>query len=117
LLAAADMYVSPSRWEGFGLAVVEAMAAGLPVVAVAAGAVTELIDSGRTGVLVPPGDIPALGRALRDLMGDEDARSALGRAAEAEARARFSWQKTARSLDDALSALDNRPEGIRGGHP
>jgi glycosyltransferase involved in cell wall biosynthesis len=107
LLAKADIYVSPSRWEGFGLAVLEAMAAELPVVAIAAGAVPELIDDGRTGVLVPPDDTAALARAVRGLMADPEARAALGRRAGQEARARFNWKGTARMLDEALDALDS----------
>ena len=65
-LLAADVLALPSRWEGFGLAAIEAMAAGRPVVASAVGGLPEAL--GDTGRLVPPGDGPALAAALADLL-------------------------------------------------
>jgi glycosyltransferase involved in cell wall biosynthesis len=64
LLAAADAFAMASDWEGNPMAVLEAMAAGLPVAATAAGGVPELVEDGVTGVLVPRGDMRALGDAI-----------------------------------------------------
>lgn len=71
--------------EGFGQVVVEGMAAGLPVVAPGAGGPAEIITDGRDGLLVPPGDVPALAASLRRLAGDEALRHRLGEAARKRA--------------------------------
>jgi glycosyltransferase involved in cell wall biosynthesis len=77
LLRTADLFVLPSRAEGVPKAIVEAMAAGLPVVATDVGAVRSLLDHGRLGRLVPAGDPPALAGAIAALGGDEPARREL----------------------------------------
>lgn len=77
LLAACDVFALPSLYEGSSLAVLEAMAAGRPVVSSAIGGTDELIDDGIDGVLVPPGDAIALTAALRRLLGDAGLRSRL----------------------------------------
>jgi len=85
VLAALDVFVHPSLWEGFGLAILEAMAAGRPVVATNASAIPELV--GDAGIAVPPGDIPVLARALTTLARDPSLRHALGmKARERHAR-------------------------------
>ena len=91
LLAGCDVVVHPSVLaEPFGRVLVEAMLAGRPVVATAAGGVPEVVTDGETGVLVPPGDARALGEAL-DALRREPARSAaLARRASVHARQRFS---------------------------
>jgi glycosyltransferase involved in cell wall biosynthesis len=65
ILASLDLFVLPSLWEGFGLAIVEAMAMGIPVVATAIGGVDEVIRTGQDGLLIPPGEVPSLVAALR----------------------------------------------------
>lgn len=70
LLAACDVFALPSLYEGSSLAVLEAMAAGIPIVSSAIGGTEELIENGQSGLLVPPGDAPALAAALRKLLGD-----------------------------------------------
>jgi glycosyltransferase involved in cell wall biosynthesis len=77
LLAACDVFALPSLYEGSSLAVLEAMAAGTPVVSSAIGGTEELIEDGRSGLLVPPGDAPALAAALRRLLGDPQLREDL----------------------------------------
>ena len=69
LLAACDVFALPSLYEGSSLAVLEAMAAGIPIVSSAIGGTDELIDDGRSGMLVPPGDAAALAVALRRVLG------------------------------------------------
>jgi glycosyltransferase involved in cell wall biosynthesis len=74
-----DLFVLPSLSEGFGIALVEAMAAGCPVVATAVGGIPEVVQTGRTGVLVPAGDSNALTDALADLLKDRSKARVLGR--------------------------------------
>jgi len=86
-LVAFDVLVHASVTpEPFGLAVVEGMAAGLPVVATAAGGPSEIITDGVDGLLVPPGDVAALAGALRRLAAESDLRRRLGQAASTRAR-------------------------------
>jgi glycosyltransferase involved in cell wall biosynthesis len=79
----------PSTYEGFPVTIVEAMAAGLPVVATRVAGVPEAVDDGRTGLLVPPEDVSALAAALDRLLEDLDLRRRMGRAAQAEFERRF----------------------------
>ena len=88
----ADVLVLPSRFEPFGIVLLEAMAAGLPVVASRVGGIPEIVDDGRTGLLVPAGAPDRLADALRTLRED----SALARRFGAEGRRRverFSWAR------------------------
>jgi glycosyltransferase involved in cell wall biosynthesis len=83
LLAACDVFALPSLYEGSSLAVLEAMAAGKALVSSAIGGTDELIEDGRSGLLVPPGDPEALAGALRRLLADRELRASLaGRARE-----------------------------------
>lgn len=77
-IAGADIVVVPSRFEGFGLAAVEAMALSRPVLATAVGGLTEIIEHGRSGVLVPPNDPVAMAHALASLEPDAPLRARLG---------------------------------------
>jgi glycosyltransferase involved in cell wall biosynthesis len=78
-LRRADALVHPARWEGFGLAVLEAMLAGLPVVASDVSSLPELVIDGETGLLVPPDDPPTLARALARALEDRYRLGAAGR--------------------------------------
>lgn len=89
-LAAADLFCLPSYREGFGLSLLEAAAAGLPCVATRIYGITDAVEDGRTGLLVPPFDDVALEQALDRLLADPELRAALGRAAQARVRGRFS---------------------------
>jgi glycosyltransferase involved in cell wall biosynthesis len=98
-LAAIDVFALPSREEGMSNALLEAMAAGRPVVATAVGGTGEVVENGATGVLVPPGDVDALGRALAELLDDEERRRHLGAAARAAVAARFGDDVMVRRLE------------------
>ena len=94
LFAGAEVQLMPSRFEGFGLAAAEAMAAGVPLVASSAGSLPEVVDAPNGGVLVPPGDARALADATLKLLDDHPARDSLSSSARASAR-RFSWDAVA----------------------
>jgi len=89
LLATADAFILSSRSEGLPVSILEAMAAGLPVVASSVGGVTELVVDGETGFVVPPGDATALSAALGRLVADGDLRRRMGAAGRARAEALF----------------------------
>jgi glycosyltransferase involved in cell wall biosynthesis len=101
----ADLFVLPSLHEGYGMAFAEAMAAGLPVVGARAGAVPATVPP-RAGVLVRPGDVAGLARALRRLATRPDARARLARGARDHARALPGWPAQARRFAEALDALE-----------
>lgn len=78
LLRACDAFVLPSRAEPFGIVLLEAMAFGRPVVASAVGGIPEVVEPERSGILVPPDDVEALGAALRRVLVSRDLRQRLG---------------------------------------
>lgn len=84
-----DVFLSTSDYEGFGLAVAEAMAAGRPAVATAVGGVTDLVDDGRTGILAGRGDAAALTRGVLELLDAPALRARMGDAAAERARRLF----------------------------
>jgi glycosyltransferase involved in cell wall biosynthesis len=90
----AQLLVSPSLYEGFGLPAAEAMACGTPVVATSAGALSEIVADG-TGLRVPPGQAGPLAEAIRALLEDPARCRAMGEAGARHIRAHFSWQRTA----------------------
>jgi glycosyltransferase involved in cell wall biosynthesis len=92
-LRTADIFVLPSESEAFPNAVLEAMSAGLPIVASGVGGMLELIDDHRTGLLVPPGDPNALARGICRLMADQPLGTRLGEAASHEVRGRYSFDR------------------------
>ncbi len=95
LLAAADLFVLPSLWEGLPMALVEAMAAGLPVVATEVSGTRAVMVDGETGLLVPPGDVPALARAITALLCDPARAAAMGAAGRRRVETYFSARKQA----------------------
>jgi L-malate glycosyltransferase len=99
LLATSDLFVLPSRSEAFPNAVLEAMAAGLPVVASRVGGIVELIEHQCTGVLVPPGDARALGFALLDLIQWRSHATDLGAAARAVVEQQYSFEQMVGSFE------------------
>jgi glycosyltransferase involved in cell wall biosynthesis len=94
-----DVFVLPSRQEGFPLAVVEAMLAGLPVVAADVGSVSEAVLEAETGFLVPAEDPAALTDRLRHLLSNRDLAQRLGSAGRERAREKFTAEAMARSFE------------------
>jgi glycosyltransferase involved in cell wall biosynthesis len=94
-LSSLTLFVSAARSEPFGLAIVEAMAAGLPVVAAASEGAVEIIQDGFSGKLVRIDDPEALAQAINDLLADPLERSRLGRNAQLTARERYSLARMA----------------------
>jgi glycosyltransferase involved in cell wall biosynthesis len=91
LYARAAVVACPSRREGFGVACLEAMAHGRPVVATDVGGLRDLVVDGETGIVVPPRDPAALRGALERLLADRELRRRLGAAGRERARRHFSW--------------------------
>lgn len=105
LLAAARLFVLPSRSEGMSTALLEAMAAGLPALASAVGGNPEVVVNGETGWLVPPRDPAALARRLNQLLADPEHAAEMGRRARNRVERHF-------SLDGALSLLFDSYERV-----
>jgi glycosyltransferase involved in cell wall biosynthesis len=91
----AALVVHPARWEGFGLAMLEAMLASKALVAARAGSAPELVVDGETGLLIPVGDAEALADAIASLLADPARAQALGRAGLERARSEFSVARMA----------------------
>jgi len=93
ILAASDIFVLPSRWEGLPYTIIEAMMAGLPVVATSVGGVPELVDDWKTGVLVPPENPEALAETLQKLLDDPDLCKRMGQAGRKKALREFTLDR------------------------
>lgn len=105
LLAACDVFALPSLYEGSSLAVLEAMAAGIPVVSSAIGGTEELIEDGRSGLLVPPGDAAGLASALRRLLGDPVLRKELAGSARERVDAGLRREQNAERVEAVYREL------------
>ena len=91
----AQLLVSPSLYEGFGLPAAEALACGTPVVATTAGALQEIVEDGVSGLHVPPGEARPLAEAIRTLLENPKLCRTMGETGARRIRERFSWRRTA----------------------
>ena len=110
-LRACDVFIFPSLYEGLGIALIEAMAAGCACVASSAGPIPEVIRDGEDGILVPPGDPEAIAAAVCRLLDDEAERGRLGTAATKTAFSRFQPQQSAAALTriyESVNAKKNK---------
>ena len=111
-LEAADIVVAPSLSEGFGLAVLEAMAIGRPCVTSRTGGLPEIVEHEHSGLLVPPGDVGALADALVRLARDPELRQRMGRRGRELVETRFDIRETVRRLATLYDDIDvGRPMG------
>ena len=118
VLQGLDLFVMSSVTEGLGTSVLDAMAAGLPVVGTRAGGIPESVVDGQTGLLVPPGDAPALARAIADLLRNAAKRRAFGAAGRQRARAAFSAERMVDETAAVYAAVAGaRPAADRTGRP
>ena len=108
LLAASDFFALPSLTEGLPLSVLEAMMHRLPTVATAVGGIPELVEHERQGLLVPPGDVPALAGAISRLVRSADERRAFGQAAYARVETMFSFEQMTREYEGLYARLVTR---------
>lgn len=105
LMAEADIFVLPSRYEGYGMAFAEALSQGLPVVGCAAGAVPEVVPPD-AGILVPPDDVPALAEALASLVESAERLAALAAGARGAGAALPAWRDTAATIRAVLERAE-----------
>ncbi len=103
--ARADVFVLPSRREGFPLVLPEALASGLPVVATGVGGVPEIIADGETGLLVAPEDPHALAEAINSLLSDPERMKSMGMKGRARAKSHFTWAKVAERVTEGYHGL------------
>jgi glycogen(starch) synthase len=117
----ADVLVVPSRYEPFGMVVLEGMLHGLPIVAASAGGPKEILQDGRTGLLFPPKDVGAFVQALLRLIEDPALRKRLGRAAARNVRRRWLWARTVEQMrsvyNSALNEQARRRTLVRAADP
>jgi glycosyltransferase involved in cell wall biosynthesis len=104
VLAGIDVLVLPSGYEELGSVLVEAMAAGVPVVATRVGGIPEVVLDGETGLLVPPGDHVELARAIDQLLGDRSMRERMSRCARDRAKD-YGWPSLARRTKDIYRSV------------
>jgi glycosyltransferase involved in cell wall biosynthesis len=100
-----DVFALPSRAEGLPLAILEAMEVGLPVVATDVGSVAEAVTAGRTGLLVPPGNVAAFAEALGRLVADQEMRTEYGNEGRAVWQTRFGATEMARKYEQLYERL------------
>ncbi len=110
LLARAGVFVLPSHAEGLPMSLLEAMAAGCPVVASAVGGIPDLVIDGENGLLVPPGDRGALATALARILRDRELAQRLGRAARATIAQRYTAERSLVRLEQVYAGLGVRRE-------
>jgi len=117
ILAGSDLYVWPGFGEAYGMAYLEAQAAGLPVLAMECGGIASVVADGTTGVLTPESDLDAYAAALADLIADPARRDRLGRAGARMVLGERTVEGAARQLSAALNALTTRETLRRGPDP
>lgn len=108
LLAAADIFVLPSRWEGLPMALLEAMMAGLPVIATRVEGVDEVVEDGVHGLLAPLEDPLAMAEAILQLAGDQQARSRMGAAASLRIASEYTTDRMCENYLKIVLSLGKR---------
>jgi glycosyltransferase involved in cell wall biosynthesis len=109
VLGAMDVFVLSSDYEGNPLSVLEAMASGLPIVSTAAGGVPSLLENGKEGLLVPPGDLQGLAKSMNSLLKYRAGRESMGAAAASHARENFDVSHLVRCYEQVYEDLIPHP--------
>jgi len=104
ILAGAQVFILASHWEGFPRSILEAMRAGLPVIASNVGGVREAVIHGKTGLLVPRGDVPALREAIEALLINPDSRIRMGELGRKRYEAHFTFD---RMVEETLAVYES----------
>jgi glycosyltransferase involved in cell wall biosynthesis len=104
-----DIFVMSSVTEGLGTSLLDAMAAGKPIVATRTGGIPEVVVDGETGILVPPRDHDALADAMVRLLNDADLRRGMGEAGRARARALFSTERMVQNTLNVYQRIALQP--------
>ncbi len=112
LLALFDVFVLPSLSEGMPLALLEAMAAGVPCVATTVGGVNEIVEDAKTGMLVPPADAQALAESVVTLLQDRALAFAMGENARKTVASRFSLTGMVKAYQEIYTTLLRKRDGI-----
>jgi len=108
VLGASDVFVLSSDFEGNPLSVLEAMAAGLPIVSTAVGGVPSLLENGTSGLLVQHGDAAGLSSAMESLLADRKLRQAMGSAAARRARESFDVANMVHAYEEVYESLQSK---------
>ncbi len=107
-MRSSKVFVLPSRWEGFGLVIIEAMSNMLPVIASNVGGIPEIIENGKDGILLPPEDSETLAQAINDLLENKELREKLSQAAYKKVKKEFSIKKYSVQILDLYRSLINK---------
>ena len=95
----ADVLINPSLSEAFGMSLVEAMAVGTPVVAAQVGGMVDIVEDGKTGLLVEPGNAEALAAGILSILSNPELGEAMGEAGQKRVRDLFTWEQVTKNLD------------------
>ena len=98
LFAALDVFAYPSRYESFGIAFLEAWAAGKPVIGCRAGAVQDVVTQGEDGLLIAPGDVIELAEVITSLIKDPGRAKVMGARGHKKVMAKYTWPQIARQF-------------------
>jgi glycosyltransferase involved in cell wall biosynthesis len=109
VLSAGDLFLLTSANESFGLAALEAMSSGIPVIGTTAEGLPELIRSGKSGYLLPVGDVAGMARRSIELLTDEERRAAMGREARRVAIERYEASKVVPMYEEFYSRVTGQP--------
>jgi glycosyltransferase involved in cell wall biosynthesis len=114
-LLRASIFCLPTRREAFGIAFIEALAHGLPVVATSLGAIPEFVEHGSSGYLIPPGDVGALTEALDLLLGDPERRRRFGQHGRRVVEQRYTWPRAVEAIAEGIRSVIG-PANVAAGH-
>lgn len=100
--AQADVFVAPSLYEGYGMVFAEAMSFGLPIIATRVGGIPEVVEDGKTGILIPPNDVESLAQSIKDLYEDSEKREYLSQNEREKAKLLPNWSETGKKFQQAM---------------